>query len=86
VIGWQLAYSVFSHTQGVVTGVVTAVDHGGPLHTILPISPPYYSVRLADGRTIHVPITHERDDAVGKTISADEQVTSWGEVWYTRRD
>jgi hypothetical protein len=86
VIGWHLAYSALSHTNGDTTGVVTAVDHGGPLHKFLPIFTPYYIVRLADGRVVHVTITPARDDAIGKTIGVTGWVAPWGEVWYTQRD
>jgi hypothetical protein len=87
-VAWGLARDLLSRERGTLIGigVVTSAETGMTSPKWLPMTPPRYKVRLADGRLVDVATTNVQSVPAGGQITITEWVTPWGQVWYTQRD
>ena len=81
-----IARDLYSSERTVLKGAVVSADAGGQAHKSSLIRAPNLKVRLEDGQTVDVSVTHTTGFAAGTAINVTEMVMPWGQVWYRLKE
>ena len=81
-LAFGVARDLYSTQRAKLTGEVVEVNAGAHDFKSSIVRAPSLTVKLSDGRIVHVATTSVASVQVGANVSVLEMATPWGQVWY----